>query len=400
MKDTFKGGLFKDSFASANKTIVTETHPNKKDKPASSPHNISTKNKSNKKTTQDAKKYPKKSKLQSPKITPKNNTQKGGVNDPLFDLFFTPTPAPKPQNQKYPSQINSQIEDSPRDGAPNKQSQKSTSSHPKTKSTSKDDIKNKLTQGQSQPMDDDIPKKNSTKENKTRDGATYQAYKTGDGANQHSLSKAAQSKAKSLKIKTYKVSKTDENTHNPEAQKSKKSDFQKIKIDKTKSDGESSVNGEPSKKAKSSNRLKYEAEVSVIKSKIGDLEDIRNHLGLSQRKICQLLMVDPSAWTRWQKNPENIPPHIYRSLQWYTELITKDPIWHPKNSFFTQNSLKEEFKQKEALQVQKWEQLWHFHSVKTEQQLKAMRIRLYIVSFVSLGLGVIATFLSIYGFDA
>ncbi len=78
-------------------------------------------------------------------------------------------------------------------------------------------------------------------------------------------------------------------------------------------------------RSKSPLRLKYEAEVQVIKNKLGDLEEIRQKLGLSQRKICQLLMVDPSAWTRWTKNHAEAPPHIYRSLQWYMALNEKYP---------------------------------------------------------------------------
>ena len=82
-----------------------------------------------------------------------------------------------------------------------------------------------------------------------------------------------------------------------------------------------------------SQKLKYSAEVSVIKSKLGDIEDIRNQLGISQRKISQLLMVDPSAWTRWVQGKTPTPAHIYRSLQWYMALIEKNGEWHPQNSF-------------------------------------------------------------------
>lgn len=78
-------------------------------------------------------------------------------------------------------------------------------------------------------------------------------------------------------------------------------------------------------RTKSSQRLLYEAEVEIFKKKVGDLEEIRIHLGLSQRKICQLLLVDPSAWTRWTKKGERPPPHIYRSLQWYLGLLDKYP---------------------------------------------------------------------------
>ena len=79
---------------------------------------------------------------------------------------------------------------------------------------------------------------------------------------------------------------------------------------------------------KSPQRMRYEAEVEVIRRKLGDLEAMREKLGLSQRKICQLLLVDPSAWTRWIKGEdgeESAPPHIYRMLQWYLALQDKYP---------------------------------------------------------------------------
>lgn len=84
--------------------------------------------------------------------------------------------------------------------------------------------------------------------------------------------------------------------------------------------------------ADSSQKMRYNAQVDVLKKQIGDLEEIRAKLGLSQRKICQLLMVDPSAWTRWtkysrlsNKKKAGAPPHIYRALQWYLALQTKIP---------------------------------------------------------------------------
>jgi transcriptional regulator with XRE-family HTH domain len=82
-------------------------------------------------------------------------------------------------------------------------------------------------------------------------------------------------------------------------------------------------------KAKTSHRMHYEAQVEVIKKQIGDLESVRDQLGLTQRKICQLLMVDPSAWTRWTRRRDRgggqVPPHIYRALQWYMTLQEKVP---------------------------------------------------------------------------
>lgn len=84
------------------------------------------------------------------------------------------------------------------------------------------------------------------------------------------------------------------------------------------------------KRSKTSLRMHYEAQVEVIKRQLGDLEHIRSDLGLSQRKMCQLLMVDPSAWTRWTKGKESPPPHIWRALQWYLILQEKIPGLTPQ----------------------------------------------------------------------
>ena len=78
-------------------------------------------------------------------------------------------------------------------------------------------------------------------------------------------------------------------------------------------------------KVKTSLRMTYEAQVEVLKRQLGDLESIRERLGLSQRKISQLLMVDPSSWTRWTKKGDEAPPQIWRALQWYLALQDKIP---------------------------------------------------------------------------
>ena len=80
-----------------------------------------------------------------------------------------------------------------------------------------------------------------------------------------------------------------------------------------------------SKGAKSSLRMKYEAETEIIKKTHGDLETIRRQLGLSKRKMSQLLLVDPSAWTRWTNEDGEAPPHVYRALQWFLILQDKHP---------------------------------------------------------------------------
>ncbi|NQZ18847.1 MAG: hypothetical protein HRT44_06270 [Bdellovibrionales bacterium] len=71
--------------------------------------------------------------------------------------------------------------------------------------------------------------------------------------------------------------------------------------------------------------MKYEAEVQAFTKRQGNLEDIRRELGLSKRKMAQLLLVDPSAWTRWTKNEASAPPHVYRALEWYMLLQEKHP---------------------------------------------------------------------------
>lgn len=83
-------------------------------------------------------------------------------------------------------------------------------------------------------------------------------------------------------------------------------------------------------RSKTADRITYESEVDVIRSQIGDLEDIRHRLGLSARKMAQLLMVDPSAWSRWSKKITPPPPHVYRALQWYLILQEKNPGFTPQ----------------------------------------------------------------------
>jgi len=82
-------------------------------------------------------------------------------------------------------------------------------------------------------------------------------------------------------------------------------------------------------KSKTSLRIKYEVQADRICQEIGDLERIRQRLSLSKRKICQLLLIDPSTWTRWTNySGQKPPPHIYRMLQWYLLLEDKHPQMH------------------------------------------------------------------------
>lgn len=83
-------------------------------------------------------------------------------------------------------------------------------------------------------------------------------------------------------------------------------------------------------RSKTSLRMHYEAQVSVIQRQIGSLEEVRLKLGLSQRKMAQLLLVDPSSWTRWNRPEDEAPPHIWRALQWYLTLQEKIPGLTPQ----------------------------------------------------------------------
>lgn len=146
-------------------------------------------------------------------------------------------------------------------------------------------------------------------------------------------------------------------------------------------------------RSKTSTRIFYEAQVSVIKKQLGNLEKIRRDLGLSQRKICQLLMVDPSAWTRWNRDKEEAPPHIWRSLQWYMTLqekipgltpqyfIGKDPqILHEKALL----KISEEKTHRESLEIE----IQHLKSSFHEQQGKLLKdLRFYrILSYILISL--------------
>ena len=101
---------------------------------------------------------------------------------------------------------------------------------------------------------------------------------------------------------------------------------------------------------KGSNRLIVEAQVKIIQKQIGNLETIRAQLGLSQRKMAQLLLVDPSAWSRWCKD-QSAPPIVWRSLQWYMALYEKIPGLTPQY-FLNANRSAEQNQRLEAIQVE------------------------------------------------
>ena len=70
-------------------------------------------------------------------------------------------------------------------------------------------------------------------------------------------------------------------------------------------------------------RDRYLLERQRIQEEIGDLNQILRTLGINQRRACQLLLVDPSAWTRWNKT--EAPPHVYQALRWLIRLKKTQP---------------------------------------------------------------------------
>ncbi len=72
--------------------------------------------------------------------------------------------------------------------------------------------------------------------------------------------------------------------------------------------------------------MSYEQEIQMVRAQHGDLETIRKTLGLSRRKICEYLLVDPSAWTRWvNSGTDQAPPHVYRTLALLIEKTKTEP---------------------------------------------------------------------------
>ena len=84
--------------------------------------------------------------------------------------------------------------------------------------------------------------------------------------------------------------------------------------------------------------LFYASQVQKIKERLGDLEGIRKNLGMSRRQICQILLVNPSAWTRWTRSPQGAPPHFYRALEWLIYIHSKKTN-HQQNNSFNESSL-------------------------------------------------------------
>lgn len=149
-------------------------------------------------------------------------------------------------------------------------------------------------------------------------------------------------------------------------------------LEDSKGSFEASFEG-PDFKAKTSLRITYEAQVEVLKRQLGDLESIRERLGLSQRKISQLLMVDPSSWTRWTKKGDEAPPQIWRALQWY--LALQDKIPGLSNQYFLDQNHRS-LDKKNAAEIQQLKAEFSGEILSLKNKLRFYRG----ISFVSIGL--------------
>jgi len=98
-------------------------------------------------------------------------------------------------------------------------------------------------------------------------------------------------------------------------------------------------NDKPNQRSKETLKGLNKAESELIKEQIGDIESIRQSLGLNKRRMCQLLLIDPSTWTRWSTGKTEVPPHIYRMLQWGLAVMDKYPEVHPLSQFASINNL-------------------------------------------------------------
>lgn len=139
-------------------------------------------------------------------------------------------------------------------------------------------------------------------------------------------------------------------------------------------------------RSKTSSRMRYEAEVEIIRRRLGSLETVRQKLGLSRRRICQLLMVDPSAWTRWTSQNDSAPPHVWRALEWYLALQQQNPQYHElQNQLLSeredlQSELKKTLERLQAAELRAQTQIR-----KHEAQLK--RLAIVVIAFAAISLG-------------
>lgn len=93
----------------------------------------------------------------------------------------------------------------------------------------------------------------------------------------------------------------------------------------------------------STNKRKYDEQIQVLKNKNGSLESIRKRLGFNQKQMGELLLVDPSAWSRWTKDGEaneKAPPYVYKALDWYLNSQLKSNLQLKKSNTPHENEVR------------------------------------------------------------
>jgi hypothetical protein len=145
------------------------------------------------------------------------------------------------------------------------------------------------------------------------------------------------------------------------------------------------------KRNRSRTRIFNEASAELIRKRIGGLQGFINSLQLTPRRTCELLLIDPSTWSRWKANENLVPPHSWRAMEWYLALQDKIPglstqYFLTKESGVTQVSIekmvREELKkqyQKELLELgklafettQKLKELTQQTSIQDQNQAQA-----------------------------
>lgn len=149
----------------------------------------------------------------------------------------------------------------------------------------------------------------------------------------------------------------------------------------------SSNNSETGKEDKNALRMKYEAQAHLIRKQIGDIPQILSQLQLSQRALAQLMLVDPSAVSRWIQKPASIPPSVMRSLQWYLALQEKIPGLTP--SYFVGRQTQSEIVRLETKASQENSLLRKEIDLLRKMQKKILWGLVFSL-ILSLGLGILA----------
>lgn len=88
--------------------------------------------------------------------------------------------------------------------------------------------------------------------------------------------------------------------------------------------------------------VQYIKEKEKIIAEHGSLQEMRLKLGMSKSKIANMLLVKPSTWSRWEKNPEKAPPYIFQSVKWFLMLSTNSSDMRTSTipEFLYENQLK------------------------------------------------------------